>query len=72
MSDGYDYRRHGGDFPTLRDDEVELLNDALMFWHDLYTETGTELPREFADAYDSVFLKLRNAAAQRKIGPYGG
>ena len=71
MSDGYDYRRHGSDFPTLRDDEIEFLCQLLYEYGVISAEHGG-VPRRERDAHYSLFLKATNAAAQRKIPPYGG
>ena len=70
MADGYDYTRHGGDFPTLRDDEVELLCAALATYSAVMAQDPAGMPRLHVDAYSSLFLKASNAAAQRRIGPY--
>lgn len=69
MSDGYDYSRHGSDFPNCSDAEIELLCQLLQDDDTLWSATR---PRGQRDAFSSLFLKARNAAAQRKIGPYGG
>lgn len=72
MRNGFDYNRHGGDFPTLRDDEIELLLTALSEYESLALDQVGHLPREHRDAFNSLYLKAANSAAQRKIGPYGG
>lgn len=72
MSNGYDYRRHGGDFPNCSDAEIELLECALTTYVAIIGGCASDLPREHRDAFSSLFLKARNAAAQRKIPPHGG